>query len=114
MDFCFERGFLLADGGRMAICLGARDTKNMYLVSNYYPTSLSIYIYQPHQDVCLHGGTPFAVCTGQQEVTIEIKAYGPVQNVPMEEGLKLFRNAESLSVNELLAIAYQKMSGRQS
>jgi hypothetical protein len=46
------------------------------------------------------------------EVTIEIKAYG-VQSVPFEEGIKLFRNADSLSVNELLAIAYQKMDSRQ-
>lgn len=111
MIACFETGFLVADGDRMAIGLGAQDTENLYLVSDYYPVGMSVYL--PRQDVCLYGSTPFAVSTGRQEVTIEIKAYGPVQSIPMEEGLKLFRSAESLSVNELLAIAYQKMSGRQ-
>lgn len=110
MDFRFDRGFLVADGDRMAIGLGPRDEKNLYLVSDYYPVNLSIY--QPHQDICVYGGSPFAVSTGQQEVSIEIKAYGPVQSIPMEQGLKLFKNANSLSVNELLAIAYQKMENR--
>lgn len=111
MDLRFERGFLLADGDRMLVGFGSRD-KDVYLMSNYVPTSLSFY--QPWQDMVPFGGPARRVPAGPLEVTIEIKAHGPVQSIPAKEGMKLFRNAESLSVNELLAIAYQKMSGRQS
>jgi hypothetical protein len=34
--------------------------------------------------------------------------------MPLEEGMKLFRNADLMSVNELLAVAYQKMNNRKS
>jgi hypothetical protein len=74
----------------------AKEDRRLWLLSDYYPAEISITQFCPQQD----------------EVTIEIKAYG-VQSVPFEEGIKPFRNADSLSVNELLAIAYQKMDSRQ-
>jgi hypothetical protein len=115
MDLFTERGFLVADGKRMAISLpqGAHSKKDckLWLLSDYYATEISCY--QPTLDIQTYGGPFSRMATGQLEVRVEIKAYG-AQSVPFEEGIKLFRNADSLSVNELLAIAYQKMDSRQS
>jgi hypothetical protein len=109
MALSTEKSFLIADGSRMAVGFAqkpwAKEDRRLWLLSDYYPNEISIShwhgksyndLINPHQD----------------EVTIEIKAYG-VQSVPFEEGIKPFRNADSLSVNELLAIAYQKMDSRQ-
>jgi hypothetical protein len=114
MDLFGEGGFLVADGKRMAVGFPektwAKEDRRLWLLSDYYPTEISCY--QPSVDIQTLGG-PFArMAAGRPEVTIEIKAYG-VQSVPFEEGIKPFRNADSLSVNELLAIAYQKMDSRQ-
>lgn len=115
MDLFTKRGFIIADGKRMAISFpqgaGQEKNRNLWLLSDYYATGMSCY--QPAEDIIPLGGTFSRVVTGQLEVTFEIKAHG-AQSVPFEEGIKLFRNADSLSVNELLAIAYQKMDSRQS
>jgi hypothetical protein len=113
VDLFTERGFVIADGKRMAVGFPQRrfdSPKSLYLLSDYHPTTISCWF--PSVEVETYGNGPFRVA-GQAEVTLEIKAYG-VQSVPFEEGIKLFRNADSLSVNELLAIAYQKMDSRQS
>jgi hypothetical protein len=115
MDLFVERGFLVADGKRMAVSFPqkaqAKEDRKLWLLSDYYPTEISIF--RPTHDVTVCGDYFPRMISGQPEVTIEIKAHG-VQSVPFEEGIKLFRNADSLSVNELLAIAYQKMDSRQS
>ena len=115
MHLFVERGFLVADGKRMAVGFPqkawAKEDRRLWLLSDYYPAQISIF--HPHHDIATYGGQFARMVSGQPEVTIEIKAYG-AQSVPFEEGIKLFRNADSLSVNELLAIAYQKMDSRQS
>jgi hypothetical protein len=115
MDLFAERGFLVADGKRMAVSFPqlalAKEDRRLWLLSDYYPAQISVF--HPHHDIVTYGGQFTRIASGQLEVTVEIKAYG-VQSVPFEEGIKLFRNADSLSVNELLAIAYQKMDSRQS
>lgn len=115
MDLFVERGFLVADGKRMAVSFPqkawAEKDRRLWLLSDYYPTEISIFC--PHHDIATYGGQFARMASGQQEITVEIKAYS-AQSVPFEEGIKLFRNADSLSVNELLAIAYQKMDSRQS
>ena len=115
MDLFVERGFLVADGKRMAVGFPqkawAKEDRRLWLLSDYYPAEISCY--QPSVDIQTCGGSFTRIASGRPEVTIEIKAYG-VKSVPFEEGIKLFRNADSLSVNELLAIAYQKMDSRQS
>ncbi len=113
MDLFVERGFLVADGKRMAVSFPqkarAKKDRVLWLLSDYYPTEISVF--HPHCDVTAFGGEFTRIASGQPEITVEIKAYG-AQSVPFEEGIKLFRNADSLSVNELLAIAYQKMDSR--
>lgn len=115
MDLFVERGFLVADGKRMAVSFPqsacSKEDRRLWLLSDYHPTEISIS--QPTHDVTVCGDYFQRMTSGQPEVTIEIKAHG-VQSVSFEEGIKLFRNADSLSVNELLAIAYQKMDSRQS
>jgi hypothetical protein len=115
MDLFAKRGFVIADGKRMAISLPqfAHDKKdrNLWLLSDYYATGISFY--QPTAGFVGYGGEFAEMVSRQPEVTVEIKARS-VQSVPFEEGIKPFRNADSLSVNELLAIAYQKMESRQS
>ena len=114
MALSTEKSFLIADGSRMAVGFPqngwTKEDRRLWLLSDYYPTEISCY--QPIVDIQTFGGPFTPVASGRPEVTIEIKAYG-VQSVPFEEGIKLFRNADSLSVNELLAIAYQKMDSRQ-
>jgi len=113
MDLFAERGFLVADGKRMAVSFPqnkwAEKDRRLWLLSDYYPAQISMF--HSTTDVTVHGDYFKRMACGQPEVTIEIKAHG-VQSVPFEEGIKLFRNADSLSVNELLAIAYQKMDSR--
>ena len=115
MALSIETSFLIADGSRMAVSFPqgtqAKEDRRLWLLSNYYPTDISYF--WPTFDATAYGDRFTQVVRGQPEVTIEIKAYG-VKSVPFEEGIKLFRNADSLSVNELLAIAYQKMDSRQS
>ena len=115
MALSTEKSFLIADGSRMAVGFPqnewAKEDRRLWLLSDYYPAQISIF--HPHHDIATYGGQFARMVSGQPEVTIEIKAYG-AQSVPFEEGIKLFRNADSLSVNELLAIAYQKMDSRQS
>jgi hypothetical protein len=114
MALSTEKSFLIADGSRMAVGFAqkpwAKEDRVLWLLSDYYPAEISIF--HPHQDIVTYGGQFARMASGSPEVTIEIKAYG-VQSVPFEEGIKPFRNADSLSVNELLAIAYQKMDSRQ-
>lgn len=115
MDLFVEGGFLVADGKRMAVSFPqktwAEEDRRLWLLSDYYPTLISVFC--PHHDIVTYGGQFARMASGQPEVTVEIKAHS-AQSVPFEEGIKLFRNADSLSVNELLAIAYQKMDSRRS
>ena len=115
MALSIETSFLIADGSRMAVSFpqGALAEKDraLWLLSDYHPTQISYY--QPTHDITTYGDRFVRMAPGRPEVTIEIKAHG-MKSVPFEEGIKLFRNADSLSVNELLAIAYQKMDSRQS
>ena len=114
MALSIGTGFLIADGSRMAVGFPqngwAEEDRRLWLLSDYYPTEISCY--RPNFDITTCGDRFVRMASGRPEVTIEIKAYG-AKSVPFEEGIKLFRNADSLSVNELLAIAYQKMDSRQ-
>lgn len=108
-------GFLVSDSNQVAIGFPpvAGQESGIYLVSNCFPTEISV-------------DHPYSISTGigyavdrryhrysQPDVTITLKGSG-LKCISLEDGANLFRNANSLSVNELLAIAYQKMRSRQS
>jgi hypothetical protein len=81
---------VFADGERMAV----RFNDSFYLVENYYLSQLEVQL------------DPV-----QERVTLCIEAES-AKAISFNEGLELFRNIESYSVNELLAIAYKKMETR--
>jgi uncharacterized protein (DUF1684 family) len=110
-------GFLVADGDRMAIGFpsspyAANGDSSVCLISSYAPVQITVDspVYVDHvwpgREACFKR-------TGRQEVTIEVRGYG-LKLVSLADAVNLFRNANSLSVNELLAIAYQKMRSRRS
>ena len=81
---------VFADGERMAV----RFNDSFYLVENYYLSQLEVQL------------DPV-----QERVTLCIEA-ASAKAISFNEGLELFRNIESYSVGELLAIAYKKMETR--
>jgi hypothetical protein len=105
-----SRGFLLADGEKLAVSFPASG--HMFLVPNYYPASFSIDT--DTIEITGYGDSFARYMPVRENIKISISGCGPIQTIPFEEGMKLFRNADSMSVNELLAVAYQKMNNRQS
>jgi hypothetical protein len=105
-----SQGFLLADGEKLAVSFPASG--HMFLVPNYYPTSFSINT--DSIEISAYGDSFRRYMPIRESIQIGISGYGSIQTIPFEEGMKLFRNADSMSVNELLAVAYQKMNNRQS
>jgi hypothetical protein len=105
-----SQGFLLADGEKLAVSFPASG--HMFLVPNYCPTSFSINT--DSIEICAYGDSFSRYKPVRESIEISISGYGPIQTIPFEEGMKLFRNADSMSVNELLAVAYQKMNNRKS
>jgi hypothetical protein len=108
-------GFLVADGHQVAIGFPhvAGQESSVYLVSDCFPTEISVDRRYFTSTGLNHGFGFRRDYFGQPEVTITLKGSG-LERVSLEEGVNLFRNVNSLSVNELLAIAYQKMKSRQS
>jgi len=105
-----SRGFLLADGEKLAVSFPASG--RMFLVPSYYPVSFSI---STNNIEISAYGDPFPhYMPVRESIEISISGHGPIESIPLEEGVKLFRNADSMSVNELLAVAYQKMNNRKS
>lgn len=94
---------VFADGERMAV----HFNDNFYLVENYYLSQLSI---QRDFVEATSFGETLSVPV-QERVTLCIEAMS-AKAISFNEGLELFRNIESYSVNELLAIAYKKMETR--
>lgn len=82
---------VFADGEQMAV----RFNDSFYLVENYYLSKLTLQ----------------QTFSGQELVTLYIEATS-AKAISFNEGSELFRNIESYSVNELLAIAYKKMETR--
>jgi hypothetical protein len=105
-----SRGFLLADGEKLAV--GFPASGHMFLVPSYYPASFSINT--DSIEISAYGDSFSRHMAVRESIEIGISGYGPIQTIPLEEGMKLFRNADSMSVNELLAVAYQKMNNRKS
>ena len=95
---------VFADGKRMAV----RFNDSFYLVENYYLHHINIQQDCVNSPIC-GGATVFVPI--QERVTLCIEARS-AKAISFSEGVELFRNIESYSVNELLAIAYKKMKTR--
>jgi hypothetical protein len=83
--------------------MAVRFNDSFYLVENYYLSQLDVQL--DCVDATSFGETLSAPV--QERVTLCIEATS-VKGISFNEGLELFRNIESYSVNELLAIAYKK------
>jgi hypothetical protein len=103
-----SQGCLFSDGERLAVGFEAYDT--MFLLNGYYVRELSMH--HDFVDINILGGFYEQVTTGQR-VEFTVSSSGRVSDVPFKEGVKLFRGAGDLSVNELLALVFQKMEARQ-
>jgi hypothetical protein len=101
---------LLADGEKLAVSFPASG--HVFLVPGYYPVSFSINT--DNTEITAYGDRFPRHMPVRESIEISISGHGPIQAIRFEEGMKLFRNADSMSVNELLAVAYQKMNNRQS
>lgn len=104
-------GFLLADGSCLAVGFPGYD--RAFMLSSYWPSSIDIQT--SVVDISYAGGyfNTNAV-TGREEITITIHGRGPFLSAPIDEAIQIFRSVDSMSVNDLLAAAYRKMSDRQS
>lgn len=99
---------VFADGERMAVRFNDSLNDSFYLIENYYLSSLEF------QQACVEVSTfgyPSSLYPTQERVTLSIEATS-AKAISFNEGVELFRNIESYSVNELLAIAYKKMEDR--
>lgn len=103
-----SRGCLFSDGEKLAVGFEAYD--RMFLLNSYYVRELSMHC--DVVDVAALGGFCEQIATGQR-VEFTVSSIGRVSDIPFKEGVKLFRGADDLSVNELLALAFQKMEDRQ-
>ena len=103
-----SRGCLFSDGEKLAV--GFEAYGRMFLLNSYYVRELSTHY--DFVDIDILGGFREQVTTGQR-VEFTVSSSGRVSDIPFKEGVRLFRGADDLSVNELLALAFQKMEDRQ-
>jgi len=102
----FDFGFLLADGKRLAV---GWPSSGVLVAQNYDVTSVSLDL--PVSYSFPHSSRVF-FCESQPTLSITIESKGPFLQTTLEEGAKLLKNADAMSVNELLDLAYQKMQNR--
>lgn len=110
LEFSRSTGFLLADGNRLAV--GLPGYGMAFMLSSYWPSSVEMST--SVIDVSYAGGYFHSNVVGGEEVTITIHGRGPFVSAPIDEAIQIFRSVDSMSVNDLLAAAYRKMSDRQS
>ena len=102
--------FLLSDGRQMAV--GWPMLNQAFLLSAFHVSSVDVrndeFTIRSYSD----SGFFQHQVSGPQSIEITLFSSGPVSLAPYEEVLRLFRGTDQLSVNELLAIVYQKMNKR--
>jgi hypothetical protein len=103
-----QRSTLFSDGKQLA--LSSFSDERMYLLPSFVVTNFEL---QTHyaEYMMMGGFSPNHLPTGHT-CTIEIQSTGSCTSIPLEEGMKLFRSVDSMSVSDLLAAAYQKMEAR--
>lgn len=103
-----QESFIISDGKQLLLKWGTTDS--YFYAKQYAITSLSVS--NDVVDVFSHGGLPFQVEARPPVLDLGITSgcFGPIER---EDALQLFRTVDSMSVNELLAAAYQKMNTRQ-
>ena len=105
------KSLLLSDGSRLAIEWPSWD--RWLFFDDFRVTELQCEMHEDIVDVMGYGDRyPVSVSTGRSiPLDLRIRC-GQMEQFPLKEAHKLFRTAESMSVNDLLAVAFQKMKER--
>jgi|688.fasta_scaffold08513_31 hypothetical protein len=106
-----DKSLLLSDGSRLAIEWPSWD--QCLFFDGFHVTELQCEMHQNIVDVMAYGDRyPVSMSTGRS-ITLDLRIRcGQMEQLPLKEAHKLFRTAESMSVNDLLAVAFQKMNER--
>lgn len=107
-----QESVLLADGEKLLLKWPGYG--KYFFLDNYYVMELSL---TPPPTMDITGWDDEfrrEIVTGSPILDIHIRSYGFVQSMDIDKAEKFFRPAESMSVNELLALAYQKLNNRES
>jgi hypothetical protein len=102
---------LLSDGSRLAIEWPSWD--RCLFFDDFCVTELQCEMHESTIDVMTCGDCyPRSLSIGKS-ITLDLRIRcGQMEQLPLKEAHKLFRTAESMSVNDLLAVAFQKMNER--
>ena len=99
---------LFSDGKQLAMASFSHE--QMFLLSSFAVTNFELQAHY-HNYMSMGLSNYSRIATGQTCI-IELQSTGPCSSMPIEEGMKLFRSIDSMSVSDLLAAAYQKMEAR--
>jgi len=102
-------GFVFADGSRLMAGFPGRS--DCWLIEGCFPVSCEVEV--PYYELGHFGLDRFGVVAPKrQSVSLTIRGTCGISSVSFEDGLKLFQTAATMSVNELLAAAFEKMNDR--
>lgn len=106
----FQRqSFVLSDGEKLAV--GYSHYDRMYLFDAYHVKELIAYT--DYVDFVSWGDPCVSQVVTGERIEFTVSSVGKSSSIPYEEGVKLFRSPKDMSVNDLLALAFQKMEARQ-
>jgi hypothetical protein len=105
----FYLGCVISDGQKLLVSWPGSGY--CFLLHGYIVTDLTCYT--DTVDVTHYGPPSFSLATGQR-LEFTVVNSGLVESMKLENAGKLFRSADSMSVDELLAVVYQKMEQRQN
>jgi hypothetical protein len=105
------KSLLLSDGSRLAIEWPSWD--RCLFFDDFDVTELQCEMRENTIDIAGYGDRyPRSMSIGRS-ITLDLRIRcGQMEQLPLKEAHKLFRTAESMSVNDLLAVAFQKMNER--
>lgn len=97
-------GFVFADGSRLMA--GFPGQSDCWLIEGCFPVSCEVEV--PYYTL----GRSGIVAPKGSDVSLTIRGTRGISSVSFEDGLKLFQTAATMSINELLAAAFEKMNDR--
>jgi hypothetical protein len=103
------RGTLFSDGKQLAVAWP--ELESMFMFSEFHVSNLEASVDYHHVTSMGDGFTKSIVVS--ETCNISVVAGSPMR-IPLDEGMKLFRSVDSMSVSDLLAAAYQKMDARSN
>jgi hypothetical protein len=109
MGSIWGRGTLFSAGKKLAVAWP--ELESMFMFSEFHVNNLELSV--DYYDVTRMAFGFTESIAVRETCNISVVAGRPKQ-IPLDEGMKLFRSVDSMSVSDLLAAAYQKMDVRSS